>query len=115
MDASWHAVMRDILIILAALSLTLAGVFGGLVMWQLYRIGRALQREAQPVIDTAFETVATVRDTSAFMGERLKHVPLPQRSPAGEEAGTAAPAAGGGAIRALVGALQRRAGAARRS
>ena len=82
MDASWHAVMRDILIILAALTFTLSCVFGALVAWQLYRLGRALQRDAQPVLDSALETVATVRDTSSFMSERIRSVPLPARRPA---------------------------------
>lgn len=107
MDATWHAVLRDILIVLAALTLTLSCLFGGLAMWQLYRLGRALQRDAQPVIDTAFETVATVRDTTAFMGERLKSVPLPPRRTA-DDAGTAAPGAAGGLASGLIGAVQRR-------
>ena len=107
MDATWHAVLRDILIVLAALTLTLSCLFGGLAMWQLYRLGRALQRDAKPVIDTAFETVATVRDTAAFMGERLKAVPLPPRRPADPSA-AAAPGATAGLASGLIGAVQRR-------
>ena len=95
MDASWHAVMRDILIILAALTFTLSCVFGALVAWQLYRLGRALKRDAQPVLDSALETVATVRDTSSFMSERIRSVPLPARRPA-SPASQASPAANPG-------------------
>lgn len=109
MDASWHAVMRDILIILAALTFTLSCVFGGLVMWQLYRLGRALQRDAQPVIDTALETVATVRDTSSFMSERVRSVPLPaKRPPSAVPGGTTGGTTGDGERSGgVVGAVQR--------
>lgn len=96
MDASWHAVMRDILIVLAALTFTLSCVFGALVVWQLYRLGRALRRDVQPVLDTALETVATVRDTSSFLGERVRSMPLPARRPAPPAPQTGdAPATGG--------------------
>lgn len=109
MDASWHAVMRDILIVLAAFTFTLSCVFGGLVMWQLYRLGRALQRDVQPVIDTALETVATVRDTSTFMSERVRSVPLPAKRPpsAGPNAGDGSPAGAARGAAGMAGAVQR--------
>lgn len=89
---TWHAQLRDIFIILVALTFMFACIFGALSMWQLYRLGRAFKRDAQPVIDAALETVATVRDTSAFMSERVRSMPLPAKraerpAPAAGEAG----------------------------
>lgn len=102
---TWHAQLRDIFIILVALTFMFACIFGALSMWQLYRLGRALKRDAQPVIDTALETVATVRDTSAFMSERVRSVPLPaQRAKVPADS---APAAGQAQTAGVVGAVQR--------
>lgn len=82
------ASVRDTLIILAALTFALACVCGTLVMWQLYRLGRALKRDAQPVIDSAFETVATVRDASTFMRDRVRSLPQVAPQPTGSDAAT---------------------------
>lgn len=99
---TWHAQLRDIFIILVALTFMFACIFGALAMWQLYRLGRALKRDAQPVIDTALETVATVRDTSAFMSERVRSLPVPAKRPP-----TAAAAGGQGQTAGVAGAVRR--------
>lgn len=101
------ASVRDTLIILAALAFALACVGGTLVMWQLYRLGRALHRDAQPVIHTALETVATLRDASTFMSDRVRSLPLPtaRATGSGDDAPSGKPS--GGANVGLLRAVQR--------
>lgn len=67
MDGSWHVVLRDVLVILAAGSVVTAAVFTMLVLWQLYRLAIELQDEAAPIVDAMRITAETVQDTASFV------------------------------------------------
>lgn len=70
MDNAWHVVLRDIMVILAASSLVLVSVFAALVVWRLYRLGRVLHADLQPVIASLRQTADTVRDATSFTSGR---------------------------------------------
>jgi hypothetical protein len=67
MHDAWYVILRDIMVILAAASVIVMSVFVALVAWRLYVIGRELQVELQPVIETMNQTANTVRDSSSFV------------------------------------------------
>lgn len=71
MEGAWYVVLRDILLILAAAAVILAAGFGGLVAWQLYRLGREVHSELQPLLASLQDTADTVRNTAGFVSERM--------------------------------------------
>lgn len=70
MDGSWHVVLRDILVILAAASVVTVSVFTGLVLWQVYRIALEMREEAQPLIESVESTAKTIQGTADFVSDR---------------------------------------------
>jgi len=70
MDGSWHVVLRDILVILAAAAVITMSAVTVLVGWQLWRLGKELKAELQPILDSVQHTADTVQDTASFMGQR---------------------------------------------
>lgn len=70
LEGSWHVVLRDILVILAAASVLSTSVFICLVLWQLYRLAIEMREEAQPIIDSVETTAKTVQGTAEFVGDR---------------------------------------------
>ncbi len=64
-------ILRDIMVILAAAALILMSAFGALVFWQLYRLGRELQAEMQPILASVQDTTDTVRGTAEFVSQRM--------------------------------------------
>ncbi len=71
----WYVVLRDLMIILAALVTVLAGSLSALVAWRLYRLALALRGEIEPILASLNETAATVRDSSVFV--QRSHLPSP--------------------------------------
>lgn len=71
MDGTFTTILRDIMVILAAGALASASVIGLLVAWQLYRLGRQLYTDLQPILDSVYGTSETVRGTAEFMNTRL--------------------------------------------
>jgi archaellum component FlaG (FlaF/FlaG flagellin family) len=70
LEGSWHAVLRDIMVILAAASVISTALFAGLVAWQLYRLAKEMRDEAQPIIDSVETTAKTVQGTAEFVNHR---------------------------------------------
>lgn len=64
-------ILRDIMVILATSALVVMSLFGALVLWQLYRLGRELHAEMQPILASAQETAETVRGTAQFVSHRM--------------------------------------------
>jgi hypothetical protein len=70
-EGAWYVILRDIMIILAAAALVLMSLFAVVVLWQLYRLGKELSAEVQPVIESMQETTETVKGTAGFMSDRM--------------------------------------------
>jgi hypothetical protein len=69
-DSSWHVVLRDISIMLAAGSVMAAAAFAVVVLWQLYRLAIELQDESAPILDAVRQTAETVQNTAGFVGQQ---------------------------------------------
>jgi hypothetical protein len=48
-----------------------SAAFTALVAWQLYRLGREVYVEIQPLLASMQDTADTVRNTAGFVSERL--------------------------------------------
>ena len=64
-------ILRDIMVILAASALVAMSVFGVLVLWQLYRLGRELHSEMQPILASVQDTAETVHGAARFISGRM--------------------------------------------
>lgn len=71
MDGTFTTLLRDIVVILAAAAVVAASVIGAALAWQLYRLGRQLYADVQPILDSVYGTSETVRNTAQFMGSRM--------------------------------------------
>lgn len=71
METSFSVILRDITIILAATALIAMSLFGVLVAWQLYRLGREMHAEVQPILESVQGTSETLRGTAEFVGQRV--------------------------------------------
>ena len=65
------ATVRDVAIILLAVESLIIGVLLSVLLWQLRNLSRMLEEEVRPLLDSANETVGTVRGTSAFLSETV--------------------------------------------
>lgn len=75
MTDQWYVVLRDLLIILAALATILAAGFASIVFWRLYRLAREIRAQLEPIVASVDRTAATLRDSSAFV--KRSRVPAP--------------------------------------
>jgi len=65
------ATVRDVAIILLAVESLIIGVLLSMLLWQLRNLSRMLEEEVKPLLDSANETVGTVRGTSTFLSETV--------------------------------------------
>ena len=65
------ATVRDVAIILLAIESLIIGVLLSVLLWQLKNLSRMLEEEVKPLLDSANETVGTVRGTSTFLSETV--------------------------------------------
>ncbi len=65
------AAVRDIAIITLALESIVIGVVLILLLWQLRILTRLLQDEIKPILDSARETIGTVRGTTSLVSETI--------------------------------------------
>lgn len=63
--------VRDIAIIVLALESIIIGVVLVLLLWQVRSLTRLLQEEIKPILDSAQETVGTVRGTTNLVSETI--------------------------------------------
>jgi hypothetical protein len=62
---------RDIAIIVLALESIVVGVVLILLLWQVHSLTRLLQEEVKPILDSARETVGTVKGTTDLVSETI--------------------------------------------
>lgn len=67
----WLSAVRDGAIILLAVESLVIGVLLVILLWQLWRLVRLLEREIKPLLDSANETVNTMRSTTSFVSENV--------------------------------------------
>jgi hypothetical protein len=65
------AVVRDIAIILLALVTIVIGLFLVILIFQLQSLTALLRDEIKPILDSANETVSTVRGTTTFVSDAV--------------------------------------------
>jgi hypothetical protein len=65
------AVVRDIAIIVLALVTGVIGVFLAVLIFQVQSLIHLLRHEVKPILDSANQTVSTVRGTSTFVSDSV--------------------------------------------
>lgn len=63
--------LRDVMVILAALALLLMSAFASYAVFQLYRLGRELHAELQPILRSVQGTSDSLRGLSSFVSQQL--------------------------------------------
>lgn len=65
------ATIRDISIIMVAISSLFVFVLLGVLIWQVWRLTKMIQTEIKPIIEDTKETIGTVRGTSVFVSDNV--------------------------------------------
>jgi hypothetical protein len=65
------AVVRDIAIVVLAFESIVIGVVLALLLWQVRSLTRLLQQEVKPILDSARETVGTVKGTTNLVSRTI--------------------------------------------
>ena len=65
------AVVRDIAIIVLALVTGVIGIFLAILIFQVQSLIALLRNEVKPILDSANQTVSTVRGTSTFVSDSV--------------------------------------------
>ena len=63
------AVVRDLAIILLAVESLVIGVVLIILVWEIRNLAKLLREEIKPILDSADETVRTVRGTTVFVSD----------------------------------------------
>ncbi|MCB0130020.1 MAG: hypothetical protein KDD78_04200 [Caldilineaceae bacterium] len=63
--------IRDLAIILLALQALVVNILLGILIWQVWRMVKLLQKEVKPILDDTQETIGTVRGTATFVSENV--------------------------------------------
>ena len=61
--------VRDLAIVLLALESFVIGIFIIILIWEIRNLTKLLREEIKPILDSADETVRTVRGTTTFVSE----------------------------------------------
>ncbi|MGD2205496.1 MAG: hypothetical protein PVH17_01840 [Anaerolineae bacterium] len=67
------AVLRDIFIIVLALVTIIIGLFLAILIFQLQSLITLLRDEIKPILESANDTVSTVRGTTTFVSDAVVH------------------------------------------
>lgn len=65
------AFVRDLAIILLAIESLVIGVVLIVLIWEVRNLAKLLREEIKPILESADETVRTMRGTTTFMSETL--------------------------------------------
>lgn len=65
------SLVRDIAIILIAVETLVVGAFLIVLIWEIRSLTKMLREEILPIINSADQTVRTVRTTTSFVSENL--------------------------------------------
>ena len=63
------AFVRDLAIILLAVESLVIGVMLVILIWEIRNLAKLLREEIKPILDSADETVRTVRGTTTFVSD----------------------------------------------
>lgn len=63
------AVVRDLAIILLAVESIVIGVMLIILIWEVRNLAKLLREEIKPILDSADETVRTMRGTTTFVSD----------------------------------------------
>jgi hypothetical protein len=63
------AIVRDLAIILLAVESLAIGVMLIVLIWEIRNLAKLLREEIKPILDSADETVRTVRGTTVFVSD----------------------------------------------
>ena len=63
------AVVRDLAIILLAVESLVIGVLLIILVWEIRNLAKLLREEIKPILNSADETVLTVRGTTVFVSD----------------------------------------------
>jgi hypothetical protein len=69
----WLAGVRDIAIVLLALESVVIGILLAVMLVQLRKLIRMLREEIAPLLDSAQETLQTVKGTTSFVSQNVVH------------------------------------------
>ena len=69
--AQFVVVLRDVMVILSTAALVAMSLFGALVIWELYKLGRDVYTELMPILESVQGTSATIQTTAEFLGRRF--------------------------------------------
>jgi len=65
------ATIRDLAIILLALQTLVVNILLGILIWQVWRMVKLLDREIKPMIEDTQDTLGTVRGTATFVSDSV--------------------------------------------
>lgn len=65
------AFVRDLAIILLAIESLVIGIVLVILIWEVRNLAKLLRDEIKPILESADETVRTVRGTTAFVSETV--------------------------------------------
>jgi len=63
--------VRDVAIIVLAVESLVIGGLLVVLLWQLWKLVRLLEEEVKPLLDSANETMSTMRNTTSFVSENV--------------------------------------------
>ena len=61
--------VRDLAIVMLALESFVIGIFLIILIWEIRNLAKLLREEIKPIIESADETVRTVRGTTTFVSQ----------------------------------------------
>ena len=76
----WLAAVRDAAIVLLAIESVVIGILLALMLAQIRKLVRLLREEIAPILDSASETVNTVRSTTGFVSQSVVDPLIKMRS-----------------------------------
>jgi hypothetical protein len=69
--APFTAVLRDIAIIVLAMVTAVIGIFLAILIFQVQSLIALLRNEVKPILDSANQTISTVKGTSTFVSDSV--------------------------------------------
>jgi len=63
--------VRDVAIVILALESIVVGIVLVLLLWQIRNLTRLLQDEIKPMLDSARQTIGTVKGTTSLVSETI--------------------------------------------
>lgn len=65
------AVVRDFAIVILAMQALVVNILLGILIWQVWRMIKMLDKEVKPILEDTQETLSTLRGTATFMSDNV--------------------------------------------